>query len=134
VHPGTVKSVVSAIAKAEPALASKVAARACELLPQDSVGLACAAALGARQYAPEVAASAAKASPKLAIDITERIILAVPEKAEQTTDAVAASVTVERSAQASSGSPVVIQRKKPGALPGSVTGQDTPGFDYARPR
>ena len=53
-HPAAVKSVVSAIARVEPTLASKVAARASELLPQDSVGLACAAALGARQFAPEV--------------------------------------------------------------------------------
>lgn len=134
VHPAAAKSVVSSVAKADPSLAPKVAARAAELLPQDSIALACAAALGARQLAPEVAASVAKAQPKLAADITERLILAVPEEATRTSDAVEKVVSTERSAQASSGNAVVIQRKKPVAPPSSVTGQDTPGFDYARPR
>ncbi len=141
-HPAATKSVVSSISRFSPSLAAKVAAKAAKLLPHDSIGLACAAALGARQCAPEVASVVAKSYPKLAPDVAERVMLAVPEAAAMTSEAVAAAVptekaaipTVESSSQASMGLPVIIQRKKGGTPPTSVTGQDTPGFDYARPR
>lgn len=140
-YPAAVKSVISSIAKAEPSLAPKIAARAAELLPQDSVALASAAALGAKQFAPQVAASVAKANPKMAPEVTETVILAVPQEAVRTADAVAAAVpsakdslpVIERSAMASGGTPIIIQRKKPIPPSQSLTGQDTPGYDYARP-
>lgn len=140
-HPAAVKSVVSAIAKTEPTLAPKVAAKAAELLPHDAVALASAAAIGARQLAPEVAASVAKVNPKMAGEIVETVILAVPQEAVKTVDAVSTAVpaakdslpVIERSAMASAGGPIIIKRKKPIPPPESLTGQDTPGYDYSRP-